>query len=183
MAEMSKRRGPLAHWDGGVHRGDGVDLSIMPDRPLSILRGEAADALFDVVRRTLGLDLPTVPNTAAAGTDATILWLAPDEWLIVASPDAASDLPPALDACHAAVMDMSDALCVIRIAGERARDALAQGCSLDLHPRAFPGVARTRLAKADVLLHAVDGSAAPAFDIYVARSYADYLWRWLIASG
>ena len=61
----------------------------------------------------------------------------------------------------------------------RARDLLAKGCSLDLHPRVFGrgGCAQSHLAKAQVVLHQV--SDEPAFDLYVLRSFADYLWAWL----
>ena len=51
--------------------------------------------------------------------------------------------------------------------------------SLDLHPRAFaPGrCARASLAKTVVLIHQTDDQ--PTFDLYVDRSYAEYLWQWL----
>ena len=64
---------------------------------------------------------------------------------------------------------------------------LAKGCPLDLHPRAFtPGsCAQSLLAKADVLIHlrADDPRHGPTFDLYVARSFAHYLWAWLEDAG
>ena len=59
----------------------------------------------------------------------------------------------------------------------------AKGCPLDLHPDVFrPGdCARTRLAKANVLLHALDD--APTFHFTATRSFAEYLWRWLDDAG
>ena len=61
-----------------------------------------------------------------------------------------------------------------------ARKILAKGCTLDLHPREFgPGqCARSALARASVLLVAEPGDT-PQFTIIVARSFADYLFRWL----
>ncbi len=74
---------------------------------------------------------------------------------------------------------MSDGRAVIGLSGPHASDVLMKGCSLDVHPRKFaPGdCAQSMLAKALVILHQTD--AAPAYDIYVERSFADYLWSWL----
>ena len=46
-------------------------------------------------------------------------------------------------------------------------------------PRQFrPGrCAQTGLARAGVLIHQT--GAEPAYDIYVDRSFAEYLWTWL----
>src|SRR3546814_8163491 len=93
-------------------------------------------------------------------------------------------LRTALVGMAATVLDLSDARTVIRLAGFGAPDVLARGCSLDLHPRSFaPGaVAQSTIAKAGVILHQVDGperEGGPVYDIYVARSFAEYLWLWL----
>jgi sarcosine oxidase subunit gamma len=64
---------------------------------------------------------------------------------------------------------------------------LAKGCPLDLHPRAFPpgACAQSLLAKVAVLIHLQDDDRArgPSFDVYVARSFAHYLWMWLEDAG
>ncbi|HWT96564.1 MAG TPA: hypothetical protein VN229_03085, partial [Terriglobales bacterium] len=54
----------------------------------------------------------------------------------------------------------------------------ARGISLDLHPRVFgPGqCAQTGMAKANILLHQLDDK--PSYDIYVLKSFSDYLFRW-----
>ena len=152
------------------------------------LRGKAADPAFvDAVRGALGLEPPTAPNTVAAGDGTALLWLGPDEWLAVqhdAAPGAeaqlAAKLRAALDGQHAAITEVGESLCCIAVAGPRARDLIAKGCPLDLHPRAFGGVrhcAQSHLAKAAVTLHQV--GEQPAYDLYVRRSFSDYLWRWL----
>ena len=84
-----------------------------------------------------------------------------------------------VDGAHAAVIDLSESRAVIAVSGVRARDLLSKGCTLDLHPRAFPvgTCAQTVLARASVLVHLVDDT--PTFEITILRSFADYLWTWL----
>ena len=156
------------------------------------LRGDAKDTAFaEAVRQAIGLDLPTAPNTVTTGDSLALLWLGPDEWLLVqhdAAPDAeaqqAARLRDAVGGQHASVVEVGEQYCCISVAGAKARDVIMKGCPLDLHPRAFGGVghcAQSHLAKAAIILHQVNGDAdgGPAFDLYVRRSFADYLWRWL----
>ena len=69
------------------------------------------------------------------------------------------------------------------MAGAYARDVLAKGCPLDLHPREFkPGdCAQSHYAKASVLLYQADD--APTYHLTVARSFAEYLWLRLEDAG
>ncbi len=134
-------------------------------------------------RGVLGFELPTEANTVAGGEGVCALWLGPDEWLITAAVTEAAGLLArlggALAGHHASAVEVSDARTVIVLRGARARDVLAKGCGLDLHPRQFrPGrCAQTALARAGVLIHQT--VAEPAYDIYVERSFAQYLWTWL----
>jgi len=127
---------------------------------------------------------PPEPNTIASAAGTTICWLGPDEWLIVTAAGgqgaAEAALNSALDGLHASIVDTTDARTTIRIHGAHARDVLAKGCPMDLHPRSFgPGrCAQTLIAKADVLIHQLDD--APTYDIYVLCSFARYLWDWLV---
>lgn len=152
------------------------------------LRGDAGDADFvAAVRVALGLEPPTAPNSAAANDSGALLWLGPDEWLAVqhaAAPGSeaalADKLRDALAGRHCSVVEVGESLCCIAVSGPRARDLIAKGCPLDLHPRVFGGVgccAHSHLAKTAITLHQVDD--APTFDLYTRRSFADYLWRWL----
>jgi sarcosine oxidase subunit gamma len=114
-----------------------------------------------------------------------VLWLGPDEWLLAKDGDdtkLAARLDTAFRGHFVTVTDVSDAYTVIRLAGPAAAEVLAKGCALDTHDRVFPPgkVARSLLAKADVILHRL---TADTFELYVARSYADYLWRWLEDAG
>jgi sarcosine oxidase subunit gamma len=110
---------------------------------------------------------PVEPNTAAG----EVLWLGPDEWLVVGGRE--DDYPDS-----AAVVDVSAARVCFELSGDEVEDVLAQGCSLDLHPSVFaPGrCAQTLLAKAQVILHRTEPET---FRIFVRPSFAPYLRSWL----
>jgi sarcosine oxidase, subunit gamma len=156
------------------------------------LRGDPHDRAFmTAVGRVLDLLLPSEPCTSAARDQTCALWLGPDEWLVTCpEPEAAGlagSLREALTDVHAAITDVTDGRVTFRLAGPSVRDVLAKGCPLDLHPRTFPpgACAQSLLAKASVLIHLLDDDReqGPSFDVYVARSFAHYLWTWLEDAG
>jgi sarcosine oxidase subunit gamma len=156
------------------------------------LRGDPNDRAFmAAVGRVLDLLLPGEPCTSAAKAQIAALWLGPDEWLVTCPAGEVarlqSSLREALADVHAAVTDLTDGRVAFRLAGPSARDVLAKGCPLDLHPRVLTvgSCAQSLLAKAAVLIHLVDDdqTRGPAFDVYVARSFAHYLWMWLEDAG
>ncbi len=136
----------------------------------------------EAAERILGQPMPLAANTFTVGKHR-VYWLGPDEWLIAAGEERASDLgsglTDALAGFHAAVNDLSGGNVELLVGGAHARTALAKGCSLDLHPREFaPGqCAQTSLGRAAVLL-AADGEPS-TYTIIVRRSFSDYLCRWL----
>lgn len=168
--------------------GTGADSAVVVEHPHTgkiDLRGDAADKAFlDAVKGAVGVAPPLEPNSVAKAKGNDVLWLGPDEWLVV-TPEGAQQavenaLREALEGQHVSVVDVSDARTVIRLHGTRARDVLMKGCPLDLHARAFgPGqCAQTIIAKAGVLIHQRDDK--PTYDIYVLCSFARYLWDWLV---
>ena len=195
MVEPYLRQSPLAHLGLAARAEDGREVAgiVMGElrhRGIVDLRGKADAAGFAAAATTaLGFALPTEAGIAADKGDVTALWQGPDEWWIVTSggggeegADMVDRLRKALDGQQAAVTEIGESRCCIRVAGPHARDLLAKGCPLDLHPRVFGAgrCAGSLLAKAGVTLHLVsDGPEGPAFEVYVLRSFADYLWRWL----
>ncbi|MDA1101029.1 MAG: hypothetical protein O2967_18835 [Proteobacteria bacterium] len=128
----------------------------------------------------LGLDLPEQANRASQDTALHALWLAPREWLLVSDADAArGNLAARIVANGGALSDLSHARTVFRIAAGPARNILAQGCPLDLRPAIFlPGhCAQSVLASVAILVHHLADGAH--MDIYVARSYGQYMYDWL----
>ena len=131
-----------------------------------------------------GVPLPLQANRVASMRTLRTLWLGPDEWLVTSpegmAPELLARLTRALAGRHATVVDLSASRAVIEVTGRRARDLLAKGCGLDLHPRAFgPGCcAQTLFAKLPVIIDQL--SAAPAYRLFVGRSAARWLTEWLI---
>ena len=78
------------------------------------------------------------------------------------------------------VVDVSAQRITLRLTGSRARDVLAKGCSIDLHPRSFRrgDSAQTMLAQAGVILLALSDSGDD-YAVLVRSSYAGYLADWL----
>ena len=148
------------------------------------LRGDFSDSGFlNAVQNVTGVGLPLEPNTVAESDEVAALWLGPDDWLLLTSAGRAvglyQGLRDAVAGFHAAVTDLTGGQTVITVRGPHARDVLAKGCTLDLHPRAFgPGrCAQSHLAKALVTIRLVDES--PSFDVIVRRSFAEYIALWL----
>ena len=136
------------------------------------------------VALVLGVDLPTTASTHAVIGDVTVIWLGPDEWLVTTRSSTGAEFESRLRdviAPHGgAAIDVSGQRTTLRLRGSRARDVLAKGCSLDLHPRVFGSgsAAQTMLGQAGIVLLAVDGSGAD-YRILVRSSFARYLLAWL----
>ena len=183
MAEAHSRQSPLDGLLPWALPTDGGDPVVV----LTELRFAAQIGLRvrpPVAAYLAGVPLPMQPNRVAAMRELRTLWLGPDEWLVTAPQGVASDLfgrlTRALAGRPAAVHDLSASRAAIEVAGARARDLLAKGCGLDLHPRAFgPGqCAQTVFAKLPVILDQL--SPAPLYRLFVRRSSARWLVQWLI---
>ncbi|MFJ3891686.1 sarcosine oxidase subunit gamma [Streptomyces sp. NPDC090083] len=184
------RRSPLAGAAGRLaavtrsSRGT-LRLAELPFLAQVNVRLDAKGAAADAVGLALGLPLPLEPNTVVRTRESTVLWLGPDEWLVVGAPDTQRDLERRIREAagdeHVAVTDVSAQRTTLLVSGARARDLLAHGCPLDLHPRAFgPGrCAQTMLARAQVVLVARDELGA-GFWVLVRSSFSGYLTDWLL---
>jgi sarcosine oxidase subunit gamma len=189
MVEAYQRRSALAHFGLSAlasRKGDGAGITLgeSAHRAIINIRGDSRDGAFTTaVRNATGCDLPPAANTVSMAGDVRILWLGPDEWWVVgtdARRQALIDgLRQAFAGQHTNVTDVSESRTVITMSGPAARDVLARGMSNDLHPRVFgPGQClQSSLSRTNVLLHQTDNT--PTYEIYVLKSFADYLWRWI----
>lgn len=191
MPELLSSWTPRSPWTGVLPARSGPEgaeagVVAAPRESLGLATAMAlcgqACALRAKLRALYDLEVPTRP-AIARGRDLELAWTGPEQWLAVSADRAvAGRLAGELEGL-AAVSDQSDARAVLRLSGPKAREALAKGCPLDLHPRAFrPGdTALTAIAHVGVQLWQVDD--APTFDLLVARSMAASFWRWLFASS
>lgn len=143
----------------------------------------AAPALGEAIRAAFGLDLPPPGRWTQAG-DLAALWAGPDHWWLQRERAGAllGELTPVAGG-HAALIDISDARAVLRLAGPAAPTILASLLPIDLHPRAFqPGcVANTLAAHIGVQVRQLDDT--PSYDLSCLRSFAGSLWRSLELAG
>ena len=113
-------------------------------------------------------------TTTWAGRD--VLWLGPDEWLIVAEPGTAAaierELEEALAGHHRSIVDVGANRTVLDLVD--GLELLSAGCGLDLHPSRWrPGMcAQTLFGQAQVILHQRDERRTRVF---VRPSFAGYL--------
>lgn len=164
---------------------NGVQLSEI-DTGIVTLRASAdAPALSKALDKTLGLKLPE-RLAMAAGEGHTIYWMSPDEWLLTCPYDVIDQLLAYLKSAtanhHVAVVNVSSAYCQLNLSGDHAIDVLRKSTAYDVHERNFPKgkVVNTTFAKAQATLAVIDQDS---YQLFVRRSFADYLWLWLQRSA
>jgi sarcosine oxidase subunit gamma len=133
------------------------------------------------------LAFPVAPNTVAGDMDRGVLWLGPDEWLVVGLPgtagSTADELASVLSGSHHAIVDVSANRAVIDLHSVDRLAMLASGCSLDLDPLGgwVPGVcAQTLFGRAQVILQELPDATR----LFVRPSFANYVVdRLLVSAG
>lgn len=178
------RRGPLDGIDASLAGGGSVALRPTGFRTLVNLRARADDEAFVTGLADLfGLGLPGEPNCYTGNEKHALLWLGPDEWLLLAPENEAPGIENRLRAALGndpwlAVVDLSHTFTGLTLSGPSSRDVLAKGCTLDLHARTFGKgqCAQSILAGTRVLLRATDRDT---FELWVRNSFARYTMQWL----
>jgi sarcosine oxidase subunit gamma len=148
------------------------------------LRLDPAGAAASRVAAVLGGALPITPSTARRYDTRDILWLGPDEWLVVGEPGSTGvedALRTAIGDDAGGVTDVSAQRTVLTLSGPAAAEVLAHGCAIDLHPQVAPAgtCVQTLLARTGVTIVVRDDSAT-RFVLLVRASFAQYLAGWLI---
>ncbi|MGI5406122.1 sarcosine oxidase subunit gamma [Streptomyces chartreusis] len=165
--------------------GGAIRLAELPFLTQVNVRLDAKGAAFEAVGLALDLQLPLQPNTVVRTGELTALWLGPDEWLLIGRPGGEGELESRIREAAGdepvSVTDVSAQRTTLLVTGPRARDLLAHGCPLDLHPRSFGSgrCAQTTLGRTQVVLVARDESRA-GFWVLVRSSFAGYLADWLL---
>jgi len=189
MPELS-HNSALSHRDlVGENRALLVDMREAGDVGMIDLRGKPDDKAFmKNAAAVLGMELPLKPRTSAAKGKITVLWLSIDQWLITAPLETTDklldDLNKKLKKNFCLACNVSDARTIIRLSGSQCREVLIKGSSSDLIRAEFtPGTVQ-RLLFADVaaICHYA-GKNPDVVDLYVFRSYANYVWEWLLQTA
>ena len=144
------------------------------------LRGNPQNAAFiKATKNALGMALPVQPCTLEYAAWGAVLWLAPDEWLIVCERTQRAELQAKLEAAltgiHAQVVDNSGGYTSLSLQGRHANDTLQHCTVYDLHALTANKVVGTTFGKASTLLYRTDDGYCLVF----RRSFADYIWRYM----
>ena len=139
-----------------------------------------------------GVAMLPAPQRVVSSPTHRLLWIGPKSWLVFGlSTNMPADAAPGstfadrrnrINAAAGALFDVSDSRIGWTLRGPKALDVLASGCPLDLHDETFArdSCAQSLLGHVAALYHRqADGD----FTVYVARSFADDVWRALCSSA
>ena len=134
----------------------------------------------------LGTMLPAKANTYSANAiNKKVIWLGPDEWLIVSDDDNAFlKLLNKTRNLETNVTDVSENRTIIRIRGKYIYVLLSKFLVLDLEKNLSTNssCAQTLFVKVPVLLVRNHHDGTPEIDIFANRSHANYIYN-LIVDG
>lgn len=148
------------------------------------LRGNSTDTAFvEKVTAATGVRLPVDPCTFALANGVKVLWISPDEWMIVCARSRLGELISALKAglqgIRSQVADNSGGYTQVLLQGQNAQDVL-QHTSVYNFAALQPGrVVGTTFGKSSVYVH----RTGDAFCLLLRRSFADYIWRYLVRAA
>lgn len=143
---------------------------------------QGGPAALAAAAAALGIPDPDAAGRTTGDDATTLIWLGPDERLLLSWRDDAAALGARLEADlsgHAhSLVDVTQRQVGLRLTAPFAADLLNCGCPLDLDPARFPvgSGTRTLFNKTDIVLWR---RGEQEFHIEVWRSFADYLQRWL----
>ena len=135
-----------------------------------------------IIKSITGCAFPPAANKFTTAGERHVVWLGPDEFMIICEAGKDEELASAVHASfgsrHAAVTNITDALAAFHLKGAAVRQVLAKGCALDLHQNSFTSgdTAQTLLSHAAVTIMAL---ADDEFIVICRTSFASYLHDWL----
>lgn len=153
-------------------------LRQLPPASRFVLRG-GPDALA-AAADALGLSYSETPCRAARSDVRAVLWLGPDERLLIGPAGAGQEieglLQRALGGRPHSLVEIGHGQTAFELSGSRAAAALNIGCPLDLDPASFPVdmCTRTVFAKAQIVLWR---TGPETFRVETARSFAPYVTK------
>jgi sarcosine oxidase subunit gamma len=149
-----------------------------------LARKGQADAAADAAEHALGVRLPDGPR-AVHGQGITFIGTAPGQYVALA--DCAHEGIEARIAAPlqglVSVFDQSDSRVLLELSGDKAREVLAKGIAIDLHPRVFKAGDAALTTASHLAVHLWQTTDQPAFRALVVRTYFESFWHWLSASA
>ena len=155
------------------------------------IRGNPSDNNFmSSNKKILDTALPIKPNTYTNNGKIKILWLGPNEWLVVdENPNENNELISKLENINnreeSSITDISENRTVIRIAGKKLFTLLSKFLVLHLDQN-LPNessVAQTLFVKVPIILvrnYSNEIGQIPEIDIFTNRSHSNYIYKLLI---
>ena len=159
----------------------GLTFHVMEHLGKLNIRGD--NSLKAAVKAATGCHFPPLANHFETAGERHIVWLGPDEYLLLCESGKEKALFDTLTSTiktnHYAITDVSDSLCALSLSGAAVRDVLAKGCSLDFLPSKFGAgrCAQSLLAHAGITLMALPDDA---FILICRTSFAPYVHDWLV---
>ena len=153
------------------------------------LRGNLENKEFvSKVGKILGMILPNEACGTSNKEKITSLWLGPNEWLLVSN----DEIPKETNTYEleqvlfdnisktnlGAITNVTDHFTIFSLSGSNIFEVLSKACPFDFSSENFGNskVVQTILNHVDVTIHRRSENDV---DLYVRRSFADYLWDWL----
>jgi len=153
------------------------------------LRGNLENKEFArKVGKILGMILPNKACSTSSKEKITLLWLGPNEWLLVSNNEIsketnAYELEQVLfdnisKTNQGAITNVTDHFTIFKLSGSNIFEVLSKGCPFDFSADDFGDnkIVQTILNHVDVTIHQRSENDV---DLYVRRSFAGYLWDWL----
>lgn len=191
---LARRRSPLHRLAEELAAGSGeqvrlTELPFLAQIGLRVRPGSAAAAALEA---ELGGPLPRrTGEVTHPAEDIDVLWLGPDEFLVIAPDEADGGPAPsaltarlkgALDGITGEVMqvvDLSANRTTLELAGPRAQEVLDKSVRIDLDPVALPpgSAVVTLMAGVGVILWRTDDDV---FRVMPRASFGEHTARWLL---
>ncbi len=188
---LTRRRSPLHRLVDEISAGSGNGASLreIPFLAQVGLRAQPGSASASALESALGGALPTgVGKVSQLDDGRSVLWLGPDEFLVIArdeadgGPDPAAlteQLAQALGDRPGQVVDLSANRTTLELSGPKAQDVLDKSCRMDLDLVAFPAgtAVNTLIESVGIVLWRVEENT---WRVMPRASFSSHVARWLL---
>ncbi len=183
------RQSPASHLREAFVSGTAAGAVELREVPFLTMIGIRVDPQTDAGTRISSVTggLPPKSGDVRGTGETAVLWLGPEEFLVVAPTevhdslggDLIQRLLAALADGQGQIVDVSSNRTTFELSGPRSRAVLEKGCSLDLHPSVF----QTGTAQSTEIGHiptVLWKTGDETFRLFPRASFADFLGRWLL---